>query len=145
MIMGIIMAIDYGVKRMGIAISNPEETMSVPLTIIDVRPDDSHYKSIIKLISDYNVKEIVIGLPYNMDGTLGFSGNNVIEWSTSLKETLGIPVALWDERLSTFEAHNLLASINIRHKKRKRIVDSIAACIILQNYIDSKNHDKENN
>jgi putative Holliday junction resolvase len=140
--MGIIMAIDYGVKRLGIAISNPERTMSVPLTIIDVRPDDSHYKSIIKLINDYNVEEIIIGLPYNMDGTLGSSGNNVIQWSTSLKETLGIPVVLWDERLSTFEAHNMLASININHKKRKKIVDSLAASIILQSYIDSKNHEK---
>jgi putative holliday junction resolvase len=143
--MGIIMAIDYGVKRLGIAISNPEKTMSVPLTIIDVRPDDSHYRTIIKLISDYNVEEIVIGLPYNMDGSLGSSGNSVMQWSSSLKKTLGIPVALWDERLSTFEAHNMLASINIRHKKRKKIVDSLAASIILQNYIDSKNHDKEKN
>ncbi len=141
--MGIIMAIDYGVKRLGVAISNPEKTMSVPLTIIDVRPDDSHYKSIISLIDDYNVEELIIGLPYNMDGTLGTSGNNVIQWSASLKEMIGIPVNLWDERLSTFEAHNMLAQINVKHKKRKRIVDSLAASIILQNYIDSKNNDKE--
>ncbi len=141
--MGIIMAIDYGVKKLGVAISNPERTMSVPLTIIDVRPDDSHYKSIIRLINDYNVEELIIGLPYNMDGTLGTSGNNVIKWSASIKEMLGIPVNLWDERLSTFEAHNMLAQINVKHKKRKRIVDSLAASIILQNYIDSKNNDKE--
>jgi len=139
--MGIIMAIDYGVKRLGIAISNPEKTMSVPLTIIDVRPDDSHYETIIRLISDYNVEELIIGLPYNMDGTLGPSGSNVIQWSNTFKEKLGIPVNLWDERLSTYEAHNMLAQINIKHKKRKRIVDSLAASIILQNYIDSKNND----
>jgi putative Holliday junction resolvase len=136
--MGVIMAIDYGVKRLGVAISNPEKTMSVPLTIIDVQSDNSHYKSIIRLINDYNVEELIIGLPYNMDGTLGTSGNNVIQWSASLKETLGIPVNLWDERLSTFEAHNMLSQINIKHKKRKTIVDSLAASIILQNYIDSK-------
>jgi putative holliday junction resolvase len=136
--MGILMAIDYGVKKLGIAISNPEKTMSVPLTIIEVRPDDSHYRTIIKLVSDYNVEEIIIGLPYNMDGSLGFSGNSVMLWSSALEKTLGIPVVLWDERLSTFEAHNMLASINIRHKKRKKIVDSLAASIILQSYIDSK-------
>ncbi|HEY9160847.1 MAG TPA: Holliday junction resolvase RuvX [Desulfomonilia bacterium] len=137
------MAIDYGVKRLGIAISNPDKTMSVPLTIIDVRSDDSHYESIMKLIRDYNVEELIIGLPYNMDGTLGPSGCNVIQWSDTLKEKLGIPVNLWDERLSTYEAHNMLAQINIKHKKRKRIVDSLAASIILQNYIDSRNNDKE--
>jgi len=134
--MGIMMGIDYGVKRIGIAISNPERTMSVPLTVIDVKPDGSHLKQVKKIVDEYNVEDIVIGMPYNMDGTQGESSEKAIAFSELIKDRLGKNVHYYDERLTTFEAHNLLASINMDNRKRLKVVDSLAAKIILQGYMD---------
>jgi len=135
--MGILMGIDYGVKRIGIAISNPERTVAVPLKVIEVKPDDSHVNALGKTISEYGVDEIVIGMPYNMDGSTGMSAENVEKFSERIKVSFRLPVHFFDERLSTFEAHNLLASINMDNKKRLKVVDSLAARIILQGYMDS--------
>jgi putative Holliday junction resolvase len=134
--MGILMGIDYGVKRIGIAISNPERTMSVPLTVIEVKPDSSHLKAVEKIANDYKVEEIIIGMPYNMDGTEGDSSKKAMAFSELIKTRLEIPVKYYDERLTTFEAHNLLASINMDNRKRLKVVDSLAAKIILQGYMD---------
>ena len=131
------MGIDYGTRRIGVAISDPGCTMALPFQIIDVKADGSHIKNILKTIKDYNITKIVVGLPYNMDGSIGDSGKKVIEWTEQLKEILNIPIILWDERLTTFEAHDILKGNNVKGIKRKNIVDKIAASLILKDYLNT--------
>ncbi len=131
------MGLDYGTKRIGVAISDPEGTMAHPLDTIEVKDDGSHMACITTIVRDYGITKVVVGLPYNMDGSIGASGEKVIAWSEELKAILDLPVILWDERLTTSEAHDFLLSLNVKGKKRKHIVDKIAAGIILKDYLDS--------
>jgi len=133
----IYMGIDYGVRRIGIAISDPSSTMALPLATIEVRTDQSHIELIRKLADDYQVERVVVGLPYNMDGTLSEAGNKVMEWARSLQGSLKRPVILWDERLTTFEAHGVLDTLKIKGVKRRAKVDQVAASLILKDYLDS--------
>jgi putative holliday junction resolvase len=133
-----LLGIDYGTKRMGIALSDPDETMAHPMETISVSRDGSHIKAICEIIQAYQVEKVVVGLPYNMDGTLGNSGEEVLRWGKNLEKTLDLPVDFWDERLTTSEAHDFLINLKVKGKKRKSIVDKIAASIILKDYMDSK-------
>jgi putative Holliday junction resolvase len=132
------LGIDYGMKHIGIALSDPQEIMAIPLDTILVRPDGSHIKAIHKIVDSYQVEKVVVGLPFNMDGSLGAAGDEVIRWGKHLEEALGLPVVFWDERLTTSEAHEILIKLKVKGKRRKHIVDKIAASIILKGYIDSE-------
>jgi putative Holliday junction resolvase len=132
-----IMGIDYGTKRIGISISDPSCTMAHPLDTVAVKADGSHIGHIRALAGEYEITLVVVGLPYNMDGSIGPSGEKVIEWSKELESVLALPVVLWDERLTTSEAHDFLISLKVKGKKRKHIVDKIAASIILNDYLNS--------
>jgi putative Holliday junction resolvase len=125
-------------KHIGIALSDPQEIMAIPLDTILVRPDGSHIKAIHKIVDAYQVEKVVVGLPFNMDGSLGAAGDEVIRWGKHLEEALGLPVVFWDERLTTSEAHEILINLKVKGKRRKHIVDKIAASIILKGYIDSE-------
>jgi putative Holliday junction resolvase len=133
-----LLGIDYGIKRIGIALSDPSGTMAHPLETIPVKPDGSHINEIQKIIRAYQVEKLVVGLPYNMDGTLGPAGEAAISWGENLGKTLGIPVDFWDERLTTSEAHDFLIHMKVKGKKRKDLVDKIAAGIILKDYMEAK-------
>jgi len=133
-----IMGIDYGTKRIGVAISDPSCTMAHPLDIISVREDGSHLESLKKIARDYQVEKIVVGLPYNMEGDVGESAQKVMQWSQELGQALDLPVDLWDERLTTSEAHEILIHLKVKGPKRRLIVDKIAASIILKSYLDAR-------
>ncbi|MGC9325068.1 MAG: Holliday junction resolvase RuvX [Desulfomonilia bacterium] len=130
------MAIDYGKKRMGIAISDPGCTMAHPLDTIAVRPDGSHMVQIQKVVTEYEVGKVVVGLPYNMDGSVSEIGKEVITWAHDLETMLSLPVELFDERLTSFEAHELLISHQVKGRKRRKVVDKIAASLILREYLN---------
>lgn len=132
-----IMGIDYGTKRIGVAVSDPSCTMAHPLDTVPVRADGSHMESLKTIARNYEVSKVVIGLPYDMNGETGESARKVIEWSREVEQALNLPVELWDERLTTSEAHELLMSFNVRGQKRRHIIDKIAASIILKSYLDS--------
>jgi putative Holliday junction resolvase len=132
-----IMGIDYGSKRIGVAVSDPGRTMAHPLQTIQVHSDGSHFRHLEAISRTYEVERVVVGLPYNMDGSLGFKAEEVLAWAKDLEEALGLPVTFWDERLSTHEAHDLLMGLQVKGKKRKAVVDKIAAGIILQAYLDA--------
>jgi putative holliday junction resolvase len=134
-----ILGLDYGSKRIGVALSDPEATMAHPLDTILVKSDGSHLKGIKAILDTYQVTRIVVGLPYNMDGSLGNKGEEVIRWGKNLEHLFGLPVFFWDERLSTSEAHEFLMGVHVKGRKRKSIVDKIAASIILKGYLDSEN------
>jgi len=133
-----IMGIDYGTKRIGIAISDPSCTIAHPLETIPVRKDGSHMELLGKIVRDYEITKVVVGLPVNMDGSMGESSRKVVEWSELLGRSLGVPVELWDERLTTSEAHELLIRLEVKGRKRRHVIDKIAASIILQDYLEAK-------
>jgi putative Holliday junction resolvase len=133
------LGLDYGSKRIGVALSDPDGTMAFPIETIQVKPDGSHFRDIKAIIDAYQVARLVVGLPYNMDGSLGDRAREVMLWGGQIEALLGIPVIFWDERLSTSEAHEMLIGINVKGRKRKSIVDKIAASIILKGYLDSEN------
>ncbi|HQG33171.1 MAG TPA: Holliday junction resolvase RuvX [Deltaproteobacteria bacterium] len=132
-----IMGIDYGTKRIGVAISDPSGVIAHPLETIPVREDGSHMESLKAVVRDYEVKKIVVGLPYDMDGGVGESANRVINWARDLEISLKLPVELWDERLTTSEAYEILIRMNVKGPKRKRLIDKIAASVMLQGYLDA--------
>ncbi len=132
-----ILGIDYGTRRIGLAISDPDRTMAHPLMTVDVRGDETHLRRIADVARTYNVSLVVIGLPYNMDGSLGRRGQDVLRWGKELENHTGLPVVFWDERLSTCEAHDLMVRHDVKASRRKRVIDRIAAGIILQSYLDA--------
>ncbi len=134
-----VMGIDYGNKRIGVAISDPWCTMAHPLEVIGVKKDDSHMGKIEDIIKNYEITHIVVGLPYNMDGTIGDSAKTVMEWAKQLEQRVNLPVTLFDERLTTCEAYNLIAGSNVRKAKKRQVIDKIAASMILKEYLNLLN------
>ena len=133
-----IMGVDYGDARTGIAISDLLCSIVGSTTVIHSRKDEKTIAEIKKLIEQNGVGEIVCGLPKNMDGTEGPRAEVCRAFAEQLKEATGLPVALWDERRTTVEAHNILSEHNYHGKKRKNTVDAVAASLILEGYLNFK-------
>ncbi len=93
---------------------------------------------IAELIKEYEVESIVVGLPKNMNGTVGPSGEYCIAFAERLRQTISLPVKLWDERLTTVAAERTLIEADVSRRKRKQVIDKMAAAILLQNYLDSR-------
>lgn len=138
----IILSVDYGDKRTGIAVCDKLEMLASPVCVITDWNIDSLAKKIIDIANDKKAEEIVVGLPKNMDGTEGFRADACKELSEKLKSLTEISIRFWDERLTTVSAHKILSENNVRGKKRKAVVDAVAADIILQDYIDSRKFKK---
>ena len=138
-----ILSIDLGRARTGIAISDVTELYAHPLCVINERKEDNLAQKIISIAKENNVEEIVLGLPKNMDGSLGESAQRAIAFGEKLKEHLSIPLVMRDERNTTVMAHNYLNTTDVRGKKRKAVVDSVAATIILQDYLEFRRNRNE--
>jgi len=130
-----IMGVDYGDARTGIAMSDLLCSIVGSTTVIHSRKDEKTIAEIQKLIAENGVGEIVVGLPKNMDGTEGPRAEVCRAFAEKLKEATGLPVAMWDERRTTVEAHNILSEHNYHGKKRKDTVDAVAAALILEGYL----------
>lgn len=133
-----VMGIDYGDRNIGIAISDAFQWTAQGLEVVEKRRDSREIDRIAHLVREHEVSEAVLGLPKNMNGSIGPRGEISIAFAELLKEKLGIPVHLWDERLTTVAAEKLLVDADVSRKKRKAVIDKMAATIILQNYLDSK-------
>ena len=134
----IIMSVDYGDKRTGIAICDKLEMLASPVCVIAEWNQDSLAKKIIDIANEKKAEQIVVGLPKNMDGSMGFRSEACQALGALLQSLTEIPVVYWDERLTTVSAHRILSENNVRGKKRKNVVDAVAADIILQDYVDSR-------
>lgn len=132
----IIMAIDYGDVRTGIAVCDKFEMLASPVCVITQRNPEKLIEEIAELAKKYNAEQFVVGLPKNMDSSIGSRAEKCTEFANRLSETTGIEYVMRDERLSTVSAHNALNKTNTRGKKRKSVVDQVAAVVILQDYID---------
>lgn len=130
-----VMGVDYGDARTGIAMSDLLCSIVGTTTVIHSRRDDKTIGEIQKLIAQNGVTEIVVGLPRNMDGSEGPRAEVCRAFAEQLKEATGLPVAMWDERRTTVEAHNILSQHNYHGQKRKNTVDAVAASLILEGYL----------
>lgn len=135
-----ILGLDYGSKTVGVAISDPLLITAQGLEII--RRDSEGkirktYQRIEELCQEYEVEKIVLGYPKNMNGTDGDRAKKSLEFKEALERRTGLPVIMWDERLTTVSADNVMMESGIRRENRKEYVDEIAAMIILQNYLES--------
>ena len=133
-----IMAIDYGDAHTGIAISDMTGTLTGFTTVINSRREEIVLSEIDRLIADHGVTELVLGYPKNMDGTLGPRAEKCAALAETLRERTSLPVTLWDERRSTVEAHSILFENGKNAKKRKKIVDAVAASLMLEGYLTRK-------
>lgn len=133
---GRILAIDWGTKRVGIAISDAGGTMAFPHSTL-TNQQGSIIKQIEKIIEREGIRELVIGLPLNMDGSSGKSVELVNRFGEELK-TLGLPIHFVDERLSSFSAERMLREIGRKPSRRKELVDRAAAAVFLQEFLDSR-------
>ena len=129
-----ILGLDVGLKRIGVAVSDPLKITAQGLDTVE-RGDIG---SLEKVISQNDVVEIVVGLPLNMDGTEGERAKDAISFAVMLKKKFSVPVKMWDERLSTASAERDMIKGDLSRKKRKSLSDKVAAQLILQNYLDSK-------
>ena len=130
-----IMGVDYGDARTGIAISDLLCSIVGTTTVIHSRNPEKTAQEILRLVQENQVTEIVVGLPKNMDGTEGPRAEVCREFAERIRELTGLPVAFWDERRTTVEAHNILSEHNYHGKKRKNTVDAVAASLILEGYL----------
>ena len=130
-----IMAIDYGDAHTGIAISDFTCTLAGYSTVINCRKQEQVVSEIEKIIAEHGVTELVLGYPKNMDGTLGPRAEKCAALAEVLRDTTSLPVTLWDERRSTVEAHAILFSNGKNGKQRKKVVDAVAASLMLEGYL----------
>ena len=137
-----VLGLDIGEKRIGIAVSDALGYTAQGLTVLQRNGEDDDIGAIQELIDASQVSEVVVGLPKNMDGSLGEGAQKVMSFVSKLEESLSIPIVLWDERLTTAEATRVLLQADVSRKKRRTVVDKIAAVLILQGYLDSLDHDE---
>lgn len=130
-----ILAVDYGDARTGIAISDLLCSIVGSTTVIHSRNSSKTLEEVVRLVIEHDVGKIVVGLPKNMDGTEGTRAELCRDFARRLELATGLEVALWDERRTTVEAHNILSQHNYHGKKRKETVDAVAASLILEGYL----------
>ena len=133
-----IMAIDYGDAHTGIAISDATGTLAGVTTVIDSRKAEVVVQEILRLIPEHGVTELVLGYPKNMDGTVGPRAEKAAAFAETLRQAADLPVTLWDERRTTVDAHNILFNNGKNAKQRKKVVDAVAASLMLEGYLTRK-------
>ena len=133
-----IMAVDLGQVRTGLAVSDPTEQMASPVGTITEKNTDKLLEKVAAAAREQGVQQLVVGHPRNMDGSRGESARRAETFAASLEKAAALPVVLWDERMTTVSAIGYLNQTDTRGKKRKAVVDTVAATIILQDYLDSR-------
>ena len=134
----IIMSVDLGKARTGIALCDKSEFLASPHTVIFEKSDKKLLEKVAQTAIEAKAELIVVGLPKNMDGSEGESAKNARAFAEKLGELTELPTVMQDERGTTVTAHNYLNATNTRGKKRKNVVDAVAAVIILQDYLDRR-------
>jgi putative Holliday junction resolvase len=133
-----IMGLDIGTHTIGVAISDELGITAQGLKTVKRRSLEEDFKEISTIIEHFEISKIVVGLPKNMDGTLGKQAGVVFQWIKDLKDQIQLPVVTWDERLSTVGASKVLLEADLSRRKRKKVIDKLAAVLILQVYLDQR-------
>ena len=132
-----VLGLDLGARRIGMAVSDPMGWTAQGLPTLERRSEQQVIAEIRRLVEELGVGRIVVGLPRNMDGTIGPEARKALTFVETLRASLGLPVETWDERLTTVAAHKSMMEGRLSRARRKRSVDRIAAQLILQGYLDS--------
>lgn len=133
-----ILGLDIGSKRIGMALSDELGFTAQGLKTLESRGGANDIAAIVKTVNEFSVTEIVVGMPYNMDGSEGPQAQKALAMIEELALATGVPVFKWDERMSTMAAERMLLEADLSRAKRRKVIDKVAAAIILQGYLDSK-------
>ncbi|HEY6274666.1 MAG TPA: Holliday junction resolvase RuvX [Terriglobales bacterium] len=135
---GRILAIDYGARRMGLAVSDPLGITAQGLDTLERKNKRTDFAHLESTIRQHEVKEIVLGYPLRMSGEAGIQSQKVAEFAEKLRQRFHLPVHLWDERLTSAEANRLLREAEVSSRKRAQAVDRMAAVLILQSFLQAR-------
>lgn len=136
--MGRILGVDYGRRRVGLALSDPTAMLATGLETLEVESLGQAATGVARVARERGAVEIVVGFPLNMDGTRGPMADEVAEFARRLADGSGLPVRTWDERLTTGMAERVLLDADLSRQRRKAVRDKLAAQLILQGYLDSR-------
>jgi putative Holliday junction resolvase len=137
-----ILCLDVGEKNIGVAVSDPLGLTAQGLEVIKRQSLSKDLRKIRQLLKDYDVEEIVLGLPRNMNGTIGEKAREILRFKENLEEAAGIAVTTWDERLTTVAAQRALLEADVSRKGRKKVIDKLAAVFILESYLRYRQRDQ---
>ena len=143
-----LMGLDYGSKTVGVAVSDPLGLTAQGVETVWREQENKLRQTMARieeLISEYQVERIVLGYPKNMNNTVGERAVKSLEFKEKLEKRIGLPVVMWDERLTTAEAERTLMETGVRRENRKQFLDQMAAVLILQGYLDRMNMNKDEN
>ncbi len=138
-----ILALDLGNKRVGVAVSDPLGWTAQGLAVLQREPAQQLLSDLASLLEQYQVEEIVVGYPKNMSGTIGPRGREAEAFAEELRARFRLPVVLWDERLTTVAAERSLMEADLTRKKRRQVVDQLAAVFILEGYLQARGAKKD--
>lgn len=133
-----ILGLDYGNKRVGVAVSDEMGWTAQPIATLSMHGHQEILTEIKKYIKKYKIEEIIVGMPYNMDGSIGKRAEITQSFINFLQNNLELPIKIQDERLTTSQAENILLEADVSRSGRKKVIDKLAASLILQSYLDSK-------
>lgn len=132
-----VLGVDYGEKRLGLAVSDPGGLIALALDTVQVENRRQALAAVVAACRETEAEQVVVGLPLNMDGTRGPMADKADAFADALGRAAGLPVATWDERLSTAAAERVLLEADLSRRKRKKVRDRVAAQVILQGYLDA--------
>lgn len=141
---GRVMALDTGEQWIGVALSDPLGILASPLTRISALPEEAAIREFQQLVDEYQVKLVVVGMPYSMDGTPGKQAARVEEFVTRLRQALSVCVQTWDERLSTVAARSRMRDVGSGKAREKEQIDAAAAAYILEGYLERQRAEGQN-
>ena len=133
-----ILALDVGSKRIGLAVSDPLGITAQGLEVLSRRDRATDLARLLEVARQWRVQRVVVGLPRHMNGRLGQAAPEILALVETLKEALGVEVVTWEERLTTVEAERVLIQADVSRRRRRQVVDQLAAVLILQNYLDHR-------
>ena len=136
--MGRMLGVDFGLRRVGLALSDEDRILATPLMVAHVQSTKDAVTAVATQAKEHGVDEIVLGLPLNMNGTEGPLAEQVRAFSEALAECVTVPIRLWDERLTSKSAEDVLILAGTRRKRRKEVIDKLAAQIMLQHFLDAQ-------
>lgn len=134
----VIMSVDYGDSRTGVAVCDKNEMLASPVCVVSESYEPKLLDKLCDISKELKPDLIVVGLPRNMDGSYGERAEKCTEFSKKLEAQSSVRTTLWDERLTTVSAHRVLNDVNVRGKKRKNVVDAVAAVMILEDFMASR-------
>lgn len=133
-----VLGVDFGLRRIGLAVSDPEGVLAVPWRTVEVRSEEEACRLVVEACREKEIQEVVVGLPLTSTGGMGEMARRVRAFADRLGRDLQIPVTVWDERLTTVQVERGLVAVDVTRAGRKKLRDKLAACVLLQSFLDAR-------